>query len=96
MWFFAEHKELTLHERQVGQNLTEELQSPKKEQTPSCSYVIQWAERGNGLVHTDLQGTHAPGAGTSQDAGYGGRQERSDISQTVTEKLPAALPQADG
>lgn len=63
---------------------------------PTCRHVLQRAERGHGLLHTDVQGAHAPGAGASQGTRGDGRKERSHLAQTLPQELPSTLPPTDG
>ena len=58
--------------------------------------VVQRVERRDGLLHPDVQGAHAPGAGASQNARCGGREEGRHVPQTVPKKLPTPFSQDDG
>lgn len=63
---------------------------------PARGDVVQRAERRDGLLHPDVQGAHAPGAGASQNARCGGREEGRHVPQTVPQKLPTPFSQDDG
>lgn len=68
----------------------------KRRRTEGCRDVVQWAECRDGLLHPNIQGAHAPGAGASQNPRCGRREAQRHFSQAVTPKLPTTLPKADG